>query len=139
MTSFSTMWSNELQANLPYLMTLLGLTALDLLLGVARALAAKRFQSGLLRNTLSKLIQELGLPILLALLGVANHAFAALVTGALWLAIVAEATSLVEQLRGKTTGGIWGDILNLLHDVKTQQGQNTSPSDSQPPTTGGGA
>lgn len=148
MSVISAEWVSELHANLSYLFTLLGLAGLDLFLGVGRALAAKRFQSGLLRNTLSKLIGELGLPILLALLGMANHAFDALVTGALWLAIVAEATSLVEQLRGKKTGGIWGTLIDLLHQSQQQTAAaqqtaaNTTPpheTGGQGPTTGGSA
>lgn len=142
MSAFSVVWAAELHANLPYLFTLLGLTGLDLLLGVGRALAAKRFQSGLLRNTASKLIQELGLPILLAVLGMANHAFAVLVTGAVWLAIVSEATSIVEQLHGKATGGIWGTIFHLLRNAEQSASTaGTTAADKTPPTdnTGGGA
>jgi hypothetical protein len=115
-------WHAQLVANLPYLYALLGLAGLDLLLGIGRALRAKRFQSALLRSTAAKLIEELGLPLLMAILTIANRAFDPLVAGAMWLAIVSEATSIIEQLRGKTKSSILAQIMGLLKSAPQPEG-----------------
>ena len=109
-----TNWATNLHGNEALFVVVLGLAALDLLLGAGRALAAKRFQSGLLRNTLAKLIQELGLPLLLGILGVAYPGFGILVPAALWVAVASEGTSIVEQLRGKLPNTLLTEILSLL-------------------------
>jgi small basic protein len=121
-------WQDVLQANIPYFLAVGGLMALDLLVGLTRALASRKFQSALLRSTLLKSVEEIALPMMLAFLGLANHVFYGFVTAALWVGIVAEATSLVEQLRGRTAGGLWGEVLKLLHDLQSQV-SNTLPPD----------
>lgn len=133
-------WLGILKANEPYFVALVGLAALDLVLGASRALAAKRFRSDMLRQTLLKFVEEIALPMMLAFLGLANHVFDSFVTAAIWVGIVAEATSLIEQLRGKSSGGLWGEILKVLKDIKgtslsSLTGSASSPSNSTTTTT----
>ncbi|AEW05211.1 hypothetical protein Sulac_1715 [Sulfobacillus acidophilus DSM 10332] len=141
MTHFGSAFGAEISANGTLFVAVLALAGLDLVLGVGRALAAKRFASGMLRLTAAKLIQELGLPLLLAVLGVADPAFASLVGGALWLAIVAEATSIVEQMRGKQSSTLIQEVIKLLaglhESVPPANASQTNAASPQQPPTGG--
>lgn len=119
-----------LHGNEALFVVVLGLAGLDLLLGVGRALAQKRFQSGLLRNSLSKLIQEMGLPLLLGILGVAYPGFGVLVPAALWVAVASEGTSIVEQLKGKLPNTLLTEILTLLKGSSAPSQTSVTPPTS---------
>jgi hypothetical protein len=95
-------------------LALFALTALDLAIATTRAVAARRFSSRQWRATADKLIGEAGLPLLLAILATADRSFGALVTIALWWAIAGEATSIVEQIRGKAPSALLDEVLHLL-------------------------
>lgn len=122
---------------------LFALAILDLIAGAGRALVEKRFQSALLRQTASKLIAEVGLPLVLAVLAVVQPAFNVLVSGAIWLGIVGEATSAVEQWRGKKADTLATTVLKILSELAAEgglsiarTGATSPPGEGQTPPGG---
>jgi hypothetical protein len=127
-----TAFTHVLAANETGFFVVLGLAALDLLVGAGRAVAHRQWSSAVWRSTAGKLVQELGLPMVLAILAVADSAFAPLVPAALVFAIIAEATSVLEQASGKAKGPVAG----LVADVLQMLGRLHLPGDGPPPTGG---
>lgn len=116
-----TAFTHVLTANATGFFVVLGLAALDLLIGAGRAVAHRQWSSAVWRTTAGKLTQELGLPMVLAVLAVADPAFGPLVPAALVFAMVSEATSILEQWAGKTKGpaaGLIGDVLKVLGTMR---------------------
>ncbi|WP_158246180.1 phage holin family protein [Sulfobacillus sp. hq2] len=95
--------------------TLLGLIALDFVVGTGKALLTKRFSSAAFRRTLSKTLDEIGLPVLVALLSIVEPSLRVVVPIALWLGIITEATSVLEHVRGKT-GSTTETLVELIKD-----------------------
>ncbi|PSR33027.1 MAG: hypothetical protein C7B46_11535 [Sulfobacillus benefaciens] len=115
----------DIQANATLYFVLLGLAGLDLVVGAGRALVQKRFTSSALRQSIAKVIEELALPMLLSIIGMADGSLGLLVPVALWLAIVSEATSILEHLKGKTSSTFMAEILKLLGAAHVPGSTNT--------------
>lgn len=116
--------------------TLLALAALDFVLGTGLALAHKTFTSAAFRGTLSKLLSELGLPALVAVLSVVQPELTPVVLIALWIAIIAEATSIIEHLSGtknQTAKLLLGLLKGWLPKLSAIEQE---VKDSKPPTGG---
>ncbi|WP_020374114.1 phage holin family protein [Sulfobacillus thermosulfidooxidans] len=105
-----------LNKNSTALWVLLALAGLDLVIGTAKALLNKRFQSVIWRQTLSKLLSELGLPATIALLGVVNPNFQPLVGVAIGVGLVTEAVSVLELLRGKNSRSL-DEVIKMVEDL----------------------
>lgn len=135
-----TQFTDVLAANQPLWFALFALAAVDLLAGAGRALISKTFTSTVLRQTCAKVITEAGLPLVVAILAVANGTFAPFVAIALWVAVVSEATSIIEQIRGKQSAALAKTLLGLLNEIKAHTTPTASSGGSStPPTTGGAA
>lgn len=130
-----TAFEGVLSSNQTLWFALFALAAVDLVVGASRALVAKTFSSTALRQTFGKMIEEAGLPIVVAILAVANGTFVPFVAVALWIAVVAEATSVIEQVRGKQTAALAKTLLGVLGELKTAVEKTTSTT-SGPPTGG---
>lgn len=117
-----------LNKNSTALWVLLALAGLDLVIGTAKALLYKRFQSVIWRQTLSKLLSELGLPTTIALLGVVNPNFQRLVGVTIDVGIVTEAVSVLELLRGKNSGSL-NEVIKMVKDMVPTLEKGTPPED----------
>lgn len=110
-------WVTLIHGNSRLFLVLLALAALDTGYGTLRAILQRRFQSTAFRQGIEKVVTEIALPMVVALLAVASNTFAPVVPVALWAGIVAEGTSLVEQLGGKKNGQAAAMVLKMLEGI----------------------
>jgi len=130
-------WMALLHGNTLLFMVLLGLAAIDTVYGTARALLERRFQSAMFRQVLVKVMTELALPMVVALLALANAMFVPLIPIALWAGIIAEGSSVLEQLGGKKNGKTAATVLKLLEGLvpavlRGHMGDTSTASNTEP-------
>ena len=140
--SFSLTFQHVIGANLTEFWALIALAALDFVIGSLKALLTKKFQSVLWRSSFSKLLSEAGLPLMLCILATVNASFNPVIPIALGIAIAAEALSILELIKGKSTSSLL-NLETLIQHMLTAQTQAASPSTntaaSSPNTTTKGA
>lgn len=127
--SFSEVFGHILYENTTEFWALLALAGLDFVIGSMKALLQKKFQSVLWRSTLSKLLSEVGLPLLLVILAVVNASFLPLIPIALGVAIAAEALSVLELIKGKSTSSLL-NLETIIGHMLTAKTEATNPSNA---------